>query len=156
VVSLPILDPSKIENPTPTISQSEVTDPLSGLTVLIVEDEDDSREVLRLHLTNLGANVLYTSSVAQAFATLDSSSVIPDLIISDIGMPDEDGISFIKRLRTSANESWAAIPALALSAFATSEIKANALEAGFQRYLTKPFDPETLMAAVLENIKAKS
>lgn len=156
VVSLPILDPSKIEKPTPTVSQSEVTDPLSGLTILIVEDEDDSREVLRLHLTNLGANVLYTSSVAQAFATLDSSSVIPDLIISDIGMPDEDGISFIKRLRTSANESWAAIPALALSAFATSEIKANALEAGFQRYLTKPFDPETLMDAVLENIKAKS
>jgi len=156
IVTLPILDPTKIERPVTTSGQVEISNPLSGLTILIVEDEDDSRDVLCLHLQNLGAGVLQAPSVVTAFQLLDNAEVPPDLIISDIGMPDEDGLSFIKRLRSSTNPLLVEIPAIALSAFATSEFRANALDSGFQRYLTKPFDPETLTKAVLENIRAQN
>jgi CheY-like chemotaxis protein len=67
-------------------------------------------------------------------------------------MPHEDGLSFVKRVRSSGDDRISSIPAIALSAFATSEFKANALECGFQRYVAKPFDPETLTTAILEQL----
>ncbi len=152
IVTLPLLDPTKVARPTEN-RPIEIADPLAKITILIVEDEDDSREVLRLYLENLGAVVLSADSVATAFKLLHAASSKPDLIISDIGMPEEDGLSFIKRLRQSADDSVAKIPAIALSAFATSEFKSSAIESGFQRYVAKPFDPETLTAAVLELIR---
>ncbi|MGH9947269.1 MAG: hybrid sensor histidine kinase/response regulator [Pyrinomonadaceae bacterium] len=152
VVTLPILDPSTIEHPTEKRPMN-AKDPLSKITILIVEDEDDSRDILRLHLENLGASVMAADSVANAFKLLDESDMKPHLIISDIGMPEEDGISFITRLRKLENTAISNIPAIALSAFATSDFKANALDSGFQRYVAKPFDPETLTSAVLDHIK---
>jgi CheY-like chemotaxis protein len=122
------------------------------LTILIVEDEDDSRDVLRIHLENHGAVVIPAESAARAHEQLVDSATPPDLIISDIGMPHEDGLSFVKRVRASNNKRISEIPAIALSAFATSEFKANALECGFQRYVAKPFDPETLTTAILEQL----
>jgi CheY-like chemotaxis protein len=119
---------------------------------LIVEDEDDSRDVLRIHLENHGAVVIPADSAAKAHEQLINAEKLPDLIISDIGMPHEDGLSFVKRVRSSNDKRISEIPAIALSAFATSEFKANALECGFQRYVAKPFDPESLTMAILEQL----
>jgi PAS domain S-box-containing protein len=154
VVSLPIFDVSNIERN----DREASADPhhrLSGLTILIVEDEDDSRDVLRIHLENHGAVVIPAESAAIAHERLINAETLPNLIISDIGMPHEDGLSFVKRVRGSADERISTIPAIALSAFATSEFKANALECGFQRYVAKPFDPEALTMAILEQLDRK-
>ena len=77
----------------------------------------------------------------------------PSLIVSDIGMPEEDGLSLIKRIRSSENSELARVPAIALSAFATGEFKTHALDAGFQRYVAKPFDPRSFAQAVIEVAK---
>ena len=152
VVSLPIFDVSSLETNEREIAVPDAKHRLSGLTILIVEDEDDSREVLRIHLENHGAAVIPAESAARAHEQLANSEAPPDLIISDIGMPHEDGLSFVKRVRASNDKRICEIPAIALSAFATSEFKANALECGFQRYVAKPFDPETLTTAILEQL----
>jgi signal transduction histidine kinase/ActR/RegA family two-component response regulator len=155
VVSLPLFDVSQIEKDERATATADPHHRLSGLTILIVEDEDDSRDVLRIHLENHGATVIPAESAAVAHEQLLNSASLPDLIISDIGMPHEDGLSFVKRVRSSDDKRISTIPAIALSAFATSEFKANALECGFQRYLAKPFDPETLTTAVLEQVDAQ-
>ena len=152
VVSLPLFDVSNIEKNEGGVAAADSQHRLSGLTVLIVEDEDDSRDVLRIHLENHGATVIPAESAAVAHERLLNADALPDLIISDIGMPHEDGLTFVKRVRSSNDQRIAAIPAIALSAFATSEFKANALECGFQRYVAKPFDPEALMTAILEQL----
>jgi len=118
--------------------------------ILIVEDEHDSREVLRLYLENKGATVHQAENVAAGLKILESLDEPPNLIISDIGMPEENGLSMIKRIRASLNPSIANIPAIALSAFATGEFKDSALASGFQRYVAKPFDPKSFTQAVIE------
>jgi len=155
VVSLPLLDLSTVKRNDRKASFDDSSNPLSGLTILIVEDEDDSRDVLRIHLENHGAVVIPADSALMAHEELMKSPSIPDLIISDIGMPHEDGLSFVKRVRSSNEKRIAAIPAIALSAFATSEFKANALECGFQRYVAKPFDPESLTEVILEQVNQR-
>ncbi len=153
IVTLPTLDAEKIDTPEIQQTRNIAQQPLAGVLILIVEDENDSREVLRLFLENQGARVLQAENAAAASELLFNLGHRPHLIISDIGMPNEDGISFIKRFRKSEDETLAAIPAIALSAFATNEIKKNAIEAGFQKYVAKPFDPETLTREVLEQLK---
>jgi len=156
VVSLPVLEGSKAERTSGSLLPNLSEKPLSGFTILIVEDENDSREVLRLYLENKGATVHQAENVAAAVRILSALDTAPDLIVSDIGMPDEDGLSFIKRVRTSENKAIAETPAIALSAFATGEFKVHALEAGFQRYVAKPFDPRSFAQAVVEVAKTKN
>ncbi len=153
VVSLPMLDSSDVEAARSGGTQVKTAKRLTGLTITIVEDEADSRDVLRLYLESNGSKVLEFDAAAKAYDALTGGPDVPDLIISDIGMPGEDGLAFIDRLRKCGNERVASIPAIALSAFATSGFKENAMSAGFQRYVTKPFDPETLVDVVLEQIK---
>lgn len=114
---------------------------LAHTRVLVVDDEDDARELLRHVLEGCGAEVLDASSVADALQTLDSFHV--DAIVSDIGMPDRDGYSFIQAVRSAPR--IAAIPAIAVTAFTGREDKARALGAGFDRHLGKPFDLERLL-----------
>lgn len=119
---------------------------LRGVRVFIVEDDVDSREVLHLFIEQNGARVTSFESVKTAMAAIVKSDVIlPDLIISDLGMPDEDGYSLIRRIRNLPAESGGNIPAMALSAFTSSESKQKAFEAGFDKYCTKPFEPELLI-----------
>jgi CheY-like chemotaxis protein len=123
---------------------------LTGLTILIVEDEKDSREVLRLYLEGKGARVHQAENVSAALKILDGLEVAPNLIISDIGMPEENGLTFIRRVRAASDETVASTPAIALSAFATGDYKSHALEAGFHQYVTKPFDPQSFAQVVIE------
>jgi len=125
--------------------------PLEGIRIILVEDDADSREVLQLFLEQNGAIVKSTDLARVAIDMLiRSPEGRPDLVISDLAMPDEDGYSMIGRIRELPEENGGNVPALALSAFASSESRQRAVEAGFHRYSTKPFEPDQLIPTILE------
>jgi CheY-like chemotaxis protein len=117
---------------------------LSGIRVLVVDDEPDARHLLREVLTACGAEVAEAASAAEALRLIESSS--PDILVSDIGMPNMDGYDLIRQIRTRFAAK--ALPAAALTAFARSEDRRRALLAGFQTHVAKPVDPAELVAAV--------
>jgi CheY-like chemotaxis protein/anti-sigma regulatory factor (Ser/Thr protein kinase) len=119
---------------------------LDGIRVLVVEDDAEGREVLAALLEVDGANVTSVRSVREALDALDTTR--PDVIVSDIGMPDEDGYTFIRRLRSRAAERGGAIPVIALTGYVTPEDKARLLAVGFQAHLRKPVDPDELVVAI--------
>jgi PAS domain S-box-containing protein len=116
---------------------------LEGVHVLVVDDELDARELLRSLLQSCGARVSTAASADEAARTLRDAR--PDLLVSDIGMPGQDGIELIARVRASGPASGGSIPAVALTAFARPEDRARALSAGFSAYLTKPVDLSLLL-----------
>ncbi|MCB1025294.1 MAG: response regulator [Acidobacteria bacterium] len=125
---------------------------LDGLSILIVEDDEDSREVLQLFLTELDADVTSCGSAKDAMEILEAGGdTLPDIIVSDLGMPEEDGYSFIKRVRKTPK--LAGIPAVALSAFTALSNKLEAIDSGFHAYHTKPFDPDLLAQEILDQVK---
>ena len=125
--------------------------PLDNLKILIVEDDEDSREVLELFLEQSGAKVQSAESAQKAMEILKSDNpALFDVIISDLAMPVEDGYSLMKRIRQLPVEKGGEIPSMALSAFASSEDKKKAAEAGFQHYHTKPFEPDEIIEDILK------
>lgn len=120
----------------------------AGLRVLVVEDEPDARELIGYVLESCGMEVRLSPSVAAALSEL--SAFTPDVIVSDIGMPDEDGYSLIKNLRTSSKQQHKDIPAIALTAFARNDDRTRALVAGFNLHMSKPVEPSALVRAVLD------
>jgi PAS domain S-box-containing protein len=116
---------------------------LEGVHVLVVDDELDARELLRSLLQSCGARVSTAASADEAGHILRDAR--PDLLVSDIGMPGEDGIDLISRVRASGPAAGGSIPAVALTAFARPEDRARALSAGFSAYLTKPVDLALLL-----------
>jgi CheY-like chemotaxis protein len=115
-----------------------------GLRVLIVEDDADGRELLRFFLQRLGVVVREAASAAEARAVL--AEYTPHVILADIGMPNEDGVSFLAGVR--ATPATAKIPAIALSAHAEESSRERALAAGFQKFIAKPYDVFALPAAI--------
>ena len=118
--------------------------PLSGIRVLVVDDEADARQVVRRVLAECGAEVAVSESVAQALEYVESFR--PDILVSDIGMPDQDGYDLIRQIRSRVAAKT--LPAVALTAFARSEDRRRALIAGFQTHVAKPVDPAELVAVV--------
>ncbi|HYJ90515.1 MAG TPA: ATP-binding protein, partial [Pyrinomonadaceae bacterium] len=138
--------------PASTASEAAVANahPLKGLRILVVEDDNDSREVLQLFLEQVGAIVESMPSAKDAMNVFKRPPAsLPDLIISDLAMPEEDGYSLITRIRELPEDRGGQIPALALSAFATNESKQRALDVGFDHYCTKPFEPDQLTRDIL-------
>jgi PAS domain S-box-containing protein len=121
--------------------------PLKQLQVLVVDDEADTRIVLQAVLERCGSQVVVAASAAEALTLLEQWQ--PDVLVSDIGMPDQDGYWLIRQLRSSPNEH-ASIPALALTAYVREEDRAKALTAGFQIHLAKPVEPAELVKAVAQ------
>ena len=119
---------------------------LDGLRILVVDDELDSRELITAILTRCGSEVRCSESAAEAIQTLREWK--PDLLVSDIGMPKEDGYSLVQKLRKMRSKWARAIPAVALTAYATVEDRARALEAGFQVHVAKPIEPEALVRSI--------
>jgi CheY-like chemotaxis protein len=119
---------------------------LNDLTILVVEDDADARELMQAALEQRGARVFTAESVARAFELLQGT--IPDVIISDIAMPEEDGVGFVRRLRALPTDAGSQIPAIAVSAYAGSSDRSRALAAGFDQYLHKPVDFDELEAAI--------
>ncbi len=119
---------------------------LSGLTVLVVDDQADARDLVRRVLEDCAATVLTAASVFEALALLEAET--PDVLVTDIGMPDADGYELLRRIRALAPEQGGRIPAIALTAFARSEDRTRALRAGFAVHVSKPVDPSELVATV--------
>ena len=120
--------------------------PLTGLRIVLADDEEDSREVIGYLLTQQGAVVTGAASAAEAFAAVKGHP--PDVLLSDIEMPDESGYAFIGRVRALSPEDGGTVPAAAMTAHGSREDRERALAAGFQRHLAKPFQPAELFALV--------
>jgi PAS domain S-box-containing protein len=121
---------------------------LAGSRVLVVDDEPDARDLIARILRQCGADVAVASSVKEALATMETFR--PDLLLSDIGMPDEDGYSLIRRVRALPDVQLAGVPAIALTALARKEDAARAVAEGFQQHVAKPVEPAELAGAVSE------
>jgi signal transduction histidine kinase/CheY-like chemotaxis protein len=119
---------------------------LEGLNLLVIEDEPDSRDLLTALFEGRGADVSAAASSREALALVKART--PDLIVADIGLPDEDGYAFIRQVRACEDRRAAEVPALALTAYARPEDRERALAAGYQMHLAKPFEPQHLVAAV--------
>ncbi len=119
---------------------------LAGVSVLAVDDDPDALALLREVLEAAGASVTAVSSAAEALEA--ATRAVPDVLISDIGMPRIDGFDLISRIRSSPSAAVREIPAAALTAYARSDDRMRALASGFQLHLPKPIDPPELVAAV--------
>ncbi len=119
---------------------------LEGLKVLVVDDEADTRELIGAVLKERGSEVIITRSAAEALAALEQHK--PDILISDLGMPDEDGYSLIEKIRALPSERGGDIPAAALTAYARAEDRMRVLRSGFQFQLPKPVDSAELVTVV--------
>jgi signal transduction histidine kinase/ActR/RegA family two-component response regulator len=117
---------------------------LAGVRVLVIDDDADTRELLCRSLGELGANVVTASSAAEA--RLEISRQPPDAILSDIGMPDEDGLAFVRSLKKHAHH--ATIPAIALTAYSSTKDRGEALEAGYYEHMAKPAPPQQLARVI--------
>jgi CheY-like chemotaxis protein len=121
-------------------------DYLRDLRVLVVDDEPDARDLLNEMLTNYGAEVKTCASAAEALRILDEWR--PDALVSDIGMPGEDGYELLRKIRAREPERGGRIPAVALTAYARAEDTRRALAAGYQMHIPKPVELGRLAAAV--------
>jgi signal transduction histidine kinase/CheY-like chemotaxis protein len=119
---------------------------LEGIRVLVVDDDPDARELVAYVLEASGVEVRLAGSAREATAALGSYT--PHVIVSDIGMPDEDGYALIRSIRTLPDVEKKNIPAVALTAFARNEDRTRALVEGFNQHLSKPVEPSALLAAV--------
>ncbi|MBE8969788.1 response regulator [Nostocales cyanobacterium LEGE 12452] len=127
--------------------------PLNGIRVLVVDDDTDSRDFVAFVLEQDGAFVMAVSSAEGALQTL--AEVKLDVLVSDISMPDMDGYMLIHEVRTRTPEQGGQIPAIALTAFARNDDQEKAIKAGFQMHLSKPLNPEKLIAAIVKLMETK-
>jgi signal transduction histidine kinase len=126
---------------------------LDGLHVLVVDDERDARELLTMVLTQSGAEVTAVATVADALEKLQRSK--PDLLVSDIEMPDEDGYALISKVRSLEKTGGGRLPAIALTAHARFSDRMRALSAGYQMHVPKPVEPAELLI-VIANLSNRS
>jgi PAS domain S-box-containing protein len=159
VVRLPLVRPSRAS--LHLASASAATPPPSseglaearGIRVLVVEDDDDSRELL---FAALGERGLLVTAAATAQEGIDACTIAcPDVVVSDVAMPGEDGYAFLRRLRALPDETCRRVPVVALTAFARGEDGERALRAGFALHLPKPVHTNELIAALASLVRPK-
>jgi CheY-like chemotaxis protein len=144
-VQLPTLERS-IAVDSNLVTESQGFSNLADLKVLVVDDDLDNRELIAFILAQQQIQVTIAASAAESFEIVSNLEI--DILISDIGMPDEDGYSLLRHIRTHPNPSKCSIPAIALTAFAKEENRMEAIAAGFQRHLSKPINPDDLIEVV--------
>jgi len=127
---------------------------LNGVRILLVDDDRDTLDLLRVALTEAGANVIAESSADDAISALESFQ--PDVLISDIAMPEVDGYELLKRVRAFDRANTERLTAVAITAYAKEEDRQRALAAGFQYYVTKPVEPVDFIAAVAEAARSNN
>jgi CheY-like chemotaxis protein len=123
---------------------------LAGARALVVDDEYDARELLKSALSHYGAEVIAVNSAAEAYTMITEAQPRdrPDILVADIGMPDEDGYSLIRRVREWERARGVYIPAVALTAYGRAEDRMRSLKAGFQMHVSKPVDPDELVIVI--------
>jgi CheY-like chemotaxis protein len=119
---------------------------LDELRILVVDDNADGRALTSLVLTQAGASVKAVASVREALQLLEVER--PDALVSDIGLPDEDGYGLIRQIRQDEAEHGGFLPAVALTGYARAEDRARSLAAGFQAHVSKPVEPVELATAI--------
>jgi CheY-like chemotaxis protein len=127
---------------------------LSGLHILVVDDDEDTLELVQAALARYHARVTAVTSAGEALATLELAK--PDVLISDIGMPGTDGYELIKRIRSFGVSTSRTLPAVAITAYAKDEDRDRALASGYHRYLAKPIELEELITAVADALKGEA
>lgn len=145
-VNLPIRSLQHSNGQSPNVSSNGIT--LTGIKVIVVDDEADARELLEVILEQSGARVKAVSSAEAARQLLKEFQ--PNIIISDIGMPDEDGYRFLQMVRNSSDSWLREVPAIALTAYAGAEDRQRALDNSYAVHIAKPFDPDEVISAVYE------
>jgi len=121
--------------------------PLSGRQVLVVEDDSDTREMLRFVLQRNGAEVLAVNAVMAALEAFEK--IQPDTVVADIGMPEYNGYALIARIRELDKEKHRQTKCVAVTAYATNADRETTLKAGFDAYVAKPFEPAELVKTVI-------
>jgi signal transduction histidine kinase/ActR/RegA family two-component response regulator len=137
---------TKTSHETAGFKPREAESELDGARVLVVDDDADTRQLLKQIMENHGAAVTTAASAAEALEVIGAAP--PDALVADIGMPDEDGYSLMRKIRELPPDRGGGVPALALTAYARPEDRARAMTAGFQHYVTKPVEPDELAAVV--------
>jgi CheY-like chemotaxis protein len=132
-------------------NETKISQSLKGVKVLVVDDEIDTRDLLKTVLSQQGARVTTAASAAAALSLL--SRVKPHVLISDVGMPGTDGYALMRRVRALPVERGGNIPAVALTAYAREQDRKRAIDAGYQIHLTKPIEITQLSASVAHLIK---
>ncbi|KPQ33563.1 MAG: Response regulator [Phormidesmis priestleyi Ana] len=127
---------------------------LNDICVLVVDDNDDTREMVACLLEQVGAQVLITASAHEALMRLADAS--PDILVSDIGMPEMDGYMLMDQVKALPPGQGGQIPAIALTAYAGEIDYQKAMSAGFQQHLTKPVEPDALISAISTLLKLDS
>ncbi|BAZ53770.1 multi-sensor hybrid multi-kinase [Nostoc sp. NIES-4103] len=148
-VRLPLIQqssPIKQDN-----TESEPDSDLNGINILIVDDDADTREFITFLLEQYGANVTVVASANEALAALAQS--LPDVLLSDIGMPEVDGCMLIRQVRNLPPEQGGQIPAIALTAYAGEMNEKQVLQAGFHKHIAKPVEPAELVEAIANIIR---
>jgi signal transduction histidine kinase/ActR/RegA family two-component response regulator len=133
------------EAPIPNMVPFEQVD-LSGVKVLVVDDEQDARDLIKRLLSDCAADVLTAATAGEAMTLMELER--PDILVSDIGMPDVDGYGLLKLVRAFEKDGTTKMPAVALTAFARSEDRIRALRAGFVAHVAKPIEPSELLATI--------
>jgi PAS domain S-box-containing protein len=153
IISLPLAPISeRKDQPSAASTQVILEDgqiTLPGIKVLVIDDEQDARELIKEVLTLFQADVITAATAAAGLEILKNHR--PDVIVSDIGMPEKDGYQFIREVRSLPSTDGGKTPAIALSAFAHSEDRTRAITAGYQMHLSKPVESHELVAAI-ENL----
>ncbi|MEO9127045.1 MAG: ATP-binding protein, partial [Microcoleus sp.] len=149
-VRLPLLNDGSTTQDESAVNSSVSPDisslPLAGLRILVVDDEPDSRDFVAFVLGEAGAEVISLSSAAEVLLSIAQTA--PDLLVSDIGMPEMDGYMLIRHIRTQLAPQYRDLVAIALTAYAGEGNERQILQAGFDQHLSKPIDPNELLAAV--------
>ncbi|MEG4206341.1 ATP-binding protein [Microcoleus sp. Pol7_A1] len=148
IIHPPASDSERLNSIVEADARVEASPTLEGLQILVVDDEADALELLSTILQKYGADVIAVDSVKEALTVIETATRSPDVLVSDIGMPDEDGYSLIRKLRQLEAQRGGRLPAIALTAYARNDDRRQALLAGFQMHLTKPVDAADLVAVV--------
>jgi PAS domain S-box-containing protein len=152
-VKLPLVAPPREAEETEIQKLDKSTDletklslSLDGLLILVVDDEEDTRQLLVQSLTFYGATVETADSAEEALTAIEDKN--PDLLVSDIGMPGEDGYTLIRKVRSLSNDQHKNIPAIALTAFTRAQDRVRALTSGYQNHVAKPVEPDELATVI--------
>ncbi len=143
------LEPSVLLKPLDTFDGKNPSLTLEGLCILAVDDEADSRDLMKWMLEDFGAEVVVVTSATEAIAALTEFPGKYDLLLTDIGMPESDGFSLIRQVRALEVEASRQIPAVAITAYASEQERQMAIEAGFQMHLAKPIESTQLLLMIL-------
>ncbi|MDX2097870.1 MAG: PAS domain-containing protein [Leptolyngbyaceae cyanobacterium bins.59] len=155
IVELPLLSKERTEsssNAAPTLIGNSAS--LEEVRILVVDDEVDTREFLTIALEQFGARVAAAASVPEAFSLFQEQP--PDVVLSDIGMPEENGYALIQKIRALPPERGGQVPAAALTAYVRGDDRQEALKAGFQMHVPKPIEPLQLLRVVSQLVTSQS